>query len=239
MAIGTAAAIAGGAGALKSIGGLLQSGKANNILKQLKDPGYKIPTGFYKNLAQAEQLAKTGMPMEQYNLAKQSIDRSMSGGMRNLSRSANPAGLASLVRAGSDQSLSLEAQNAAARRQNILQAMGARRELAGQELAKQQYSQQRYMDSVNQANALKAAGMQNTFGGLGDIASIGLAGGFGGDATKTMGQKLGLSEISRAGSAGITPSFAGNGFFNTLSRGVQLPNIGSLRTGFYDTLSGS
>ena len=183
MAIGTAAAIAGGAGALKSIGGLFQSGKAKRMLKQLQDPGYKIPKGFYQNLAQSEQLARTGMPMEQYNLAKQGIDRSVAGGMRGLSRSANPsAGVASLVRAGIEGGLNLEAQNAAVRRQNILQAMGARRELAGQELAKQQYAQQRYMDKVNQANALRAAGVQNTFGGLGDIASIGMMGGFGGGA---------------------------------------------------------
>lgn len=180
MAIDPFSAVALGSSVLKGIGGLFQSGKAKKMLRGLRDPGYKIPSGFYKNLAQSEQLARTGMPMEQYNLAKQNIDRTVSGGTRALSRSANSsAGVASLVRAGIEGGLNLEAQNAAARRQNILQAMGARRELAGQELAKQQYAQQRYMDQVNQANALRGAGIQNTFGALGDVANIGMMGMYG------------------------------------------------------------
>lgn len=159
----------------QGIAGLLQGNKAKKQLRQLQDPGYKIPKGFYQNLAQSEQLARTGMPMEQYNLAKQGIDRSVAGGMRGLSRSANPsAGVASLVRAGIEGGLNLEAQNAAVRRQNIMQAMGARRELAGQELAKQQYAQQRYMDKVNQANAMQGAGIQNVAGSIGSIANIGM-----------------------------------------------------------------
>ena len=166
-----------GLGALSTIGqgiaGIFQASKAKKMLKQLQDPGYRIPKGFYKNLAQSEQLARTGMPMEQYNLARQNIDRTVSGGTRALSRSSNPsAGVASLVRAGIEGGLNLDAQNAAVRRQNILQAMGARRELAGQELAKQQYAQQRYMNAVNQANALRGAGMQNVAGAIGGVANL-------------------------------------------------------------------
>lgn len=224
-----------GIGALSTIGqgiaGLFQAGKAKKMLKQLQDPGYRIPKGFYKNLAQAEQLAKVGMPMEQYNLAKQGIDRAVSTGMRGLSRSANPsAGVASAVRAGTEGVLNLEAQNAAVRRQNIMQAMGARRELAGQELAKQQYAQQQYMNKVNQANALRGAGMQNVFGAASGLANMGLMGSAYGSAgaTKTMGEKLGLSELAGAQSSPLVNTMGQSGFYDTLSRGGQLQRIGNI-----------
>jgi hypothetical protein len=61
--------------------------------------------------------------------------------------------------------------------------MGARREMAGQQLAQQQYAQNRYFDKVNEANARIGAGTQNIFGGLSDIGTAGLMGmgGTGGD----------------------------------------------------------
>jgi hypothetical protein len=172
---GLGGALSIGSSLIGAIGGLFQKAKGKKMLKQLQDPGYSIPKGYYKNLADYEQLARVGMPMEQYNLAKQGIDRTVSTGLRGLSRSSNPsAGVASAVRAGIEGGLNLEATNAGMRRQNILGAMGARRELAGQELAKQQYAQQRYMDKVNQANALMGAGQQNTAGSLGALGQFGM-----------------------------------------------------------------
>lgn len=198
-------AIGVGSSILKGIGGLFQGRKAKKMLRGLRDPGYNIPKGFYQNLAQSEQMAKVGMPTEQYNLAKQGIDRSVSSGLRGLSRSSNPsAGAASLVRAGIEGGLSLEAQNAAVRRQNIMQAMGARRELAGQELAKQQYAQQRYMDQVNQANALRGAGMQNVAGALGGIGQIGMAGQIYGQGRSTSNRLTNtLNAVNRQSRTGL------------------------------------
>jgi hypothetical protein len=171
---GGASVVGMGAGLLKGVLGLFQKGKANRMLKKLQDPGYNIPTGFSKNLAIAEGLAKVGMPSEQYNQAQQDINRAGTSGVRSLSRSSNPsAGVASLFRAQTDAFNSLNVANANTRRQNIQSAMGYRRDYANQELAKQQYAQQSYMNKVNQANALKGAGMQNAFGGLSDIAQIG------------------------------------------------------------------
>ena len=172
---GLGGALSIGSSLIGAIGGLFQKAKGKKMLKQLQDPGYTIPKGYYKNLADYEQLARVGMPMEQYNLAKQGIDRTVSGGLRSLSKSSNPsAGVASAVRAGIEGGLNLEATNAGMRRQNILGAMGARRDLANQELAKNQYAQQRYMDKVNQANALMGAGQQNTAGSLGALGQFGL-----------------------------------------------------------------
>jgi hypothetical protein len=181
-------AIAIGAGALKGIGGLFQSLKGKKMAKRLRDPGYNIPTGFAKNLAIAEGLAKVGMPSEQYNKAQQDINRSGTAGVRALSRSSNPsAGVASLFRAQTDAFNNLNVANANARRQNILGAMGYRRDYANQELAKQQYGQQKYFNEMNAANALKGAGMQNMFGGLTDIgmAAATMYGDGGGGKTPT------------------------------------------------------
>lgn len=176
MALPLSAAIGAGAGIIKDIAGLFQQGKANRILKNLKDPGYEIPDEYKQNLGIAENMARTGMPSEQYNQASTNIQRGTQAGLRQLGRMSNPfAGITGVVRAQNDATLGLDANNAATRRQNILQAMGARRELAGQRLAQQQYAQQRYMDKVNEANALKGAGLQNMGGGLSDIGRIGMS----------------------------------------------------------------
>jgi len=173
----------GGVGGLLSIGSSLlgmigagkQKRKARKMLASLKDPGYQIPDEFKANVAQAEQMARQGLPAQEYNLASTNIQRGSQAGLRQLSRMSNPfAGIASLQRGQSDAFAKLDASNAAARRQNILGAMGARRELAGQKLAQQQYAQRRYEEDVNEANALLGAGQQNQAAGLGALGQFGL-----------------------------------------------------------------
>jgi hypothetical protein len=178
VALGGAAlgGIISGVGSL--LGGLFGGGqkrKARKMLAGLKDPGYQIPKEFDQNLAQAENMARVGMPSEQYNLAGTNIQRGTQAGLRQLGRMSNPfAAISGLQRGQNDAFAQLDAQNAATRRQNILGAMGARRELAGQKLAQQQYGQQRYMDQVNQANALMGAGMQNQGSAISGLLKTGL-----------------------------------------------------------------
>jgi len=198
------AGVAIGAGVLKGVGGILQSGKGRKMAKRLIDPGYKIPKGFSQNLAIAENLAQTGMPSEQYNKAQQDINRAGTAGVRAIGRSSNPAaGVASLFRGQTDAFNNLNVANANARRQNILSAMGYRRDFANQELAQQQYGQQKYFNEMNQANALKGAGMQNMFGALTDIGTAAATMYGDGGGSQTMGQKYNQPQISRAS----TPQF--------------------------------
>lgn len=159
-----AAGIASGVGVL---GGLISGGsqkrKGRRALAEAQklDPGYQIPDEFNQNLAQSENMARVGMPSQEYNLAGTNIQRNTQAGLRQLGRMSNPfAGIAGLQRGQNDAFARLDAQNANVRRQNILQAMGARRDLAGQKLAAQQYQQQKYFDAVNQANAMIGAGTQ-------------------------------------------------------------------------------
>jgi hypothetical protein len=195
MALGTlatvGAALAGASAAGKAVTGASQTAKGKKALKRAVDPGYKIPEEFQRNLGQAEQMSKVGLPSEQYNLASTNIQRGTQAGLRQLSRMSNPfAGIAGLQRGQSDAFAQLDASNAAARRQNILQAMGARRELAGQKLSQQQYAQQGYFDKVNQANAMIGAGRQNVAGALGTIGNVG----------------LGLIGAGGSGSSGASPN---------------------------------
>lgn len=176
--------IAAGAGLLKAGLGFLQQAKGKKMLKNAKDPGYVIPEGFSRNLGQAEQMARTGLPSQEYNLASTNIQRGTQAGLRQLGRMSNPfAGIAGLARSQSDSFSKLDASNSAAKRQNILQAMGARREMAGQQLAQQQYAQNRYFDKVNEANARIGAGTQNLMGGISDIGTAGIMSGIGGKGT--------------------------------------------------------
>lgn len=222
MPIPIGLAIAAGAGLLKAGAGVYQQAKGKKMLKKTIDPGYKIPKGFGQNLAQSEQLARVGMPSQQYNQAQQSISRNVGTGVRALSRSANPAaGVASLVRAQNDATLGLEASNAAVRRQNILQAMGARRELAGQQLAQQQYAQNRYFDKVNEANARIGAGTQNIFGGLSDIGTAGIMSEYLNKKDSVIPNE---DKVSYTGSFGTNPSV---GQYGTRLSGIQAGGIGS------------
>jgi hypothetical protein len=200
VAIAIAGGVAVAAGGAKAISGASQVSKGKKALKNAKDPGYKIPEEFERNLGQAEQMSKVGLPSEQYNLASTNIQRGSQAGLRQLSRMSNPfAGIAGLQRGQSDAFAQLDASNAAARRQNILQAMGARRELAEGKLAQQRYAQQGYFDKVNQANATIAAGRQNVVGGLSSIGNVatsflgldGIGGGGGGmSVNKATGNAL-------------------------------------------------
>lgn len=209
MAIGTLATIGAGlaaaGSAAKGISGASQVRKGKKMLKKAKDPGFQIPEEYKTNLAQAEQMSRQGLPAEQYNLATTNIQRGTQAGLRQLGRMSNPfAGIAGLARGQSDALASLDAANAAARRQNLLGAMGARTQLAQAKLAQQQYAQQRYMDQVNQANAMIGAGRQNVAGALGGIANIGMGLATAGMGSgQTMGQLTGAGAIPQATSIGI------------------------------------
>lgn len=191
--------IVSGLGAIgKLFSGASQVKKGKNMLAGLKDPGYQVPDEFKTNVGEAENMARVGLPSEQYNLATTNIQRGTQAGLRQLGRMSNPfAGISSLARNQIDAFAGLDASNAAARRQNMLQAFAARRDMAGQKLNQQQYAQQGYMNQVNQANALIGAGRQNQAGAFSSIGNIGLgligAGGTGGGRTASqIGSSLGL-----------------------------------------------
>jgi hypothetical protein len=216
--------IAAGAGLLKAGLGFLQQAKGKKMLKKTVDPGYVIPKGYEQNLGQAEQMAKSGLSPQEYNLASTNIQRGSQAGLRQLGRMSNPfAGIAGLARSQSDSFSKLDASNASAKRQNILQAMGARREMAGQQLAQQQYSQNRYFDKVNEAQARIGAGTQNMFGGISDIGSAGIMASLGGGKRGSV-----VSDTEGIGSyTGNIGKNLSTGQFGTRMGGIQGGGFGS------------
>lgn len=222
--------IAGVGSLAQGISGLSQQKRAKKMMRNLKDPGFQIPEEYKANVAQAEQLARLGMPSEQYNLASTNIQRGTQAGLRQLGRMSNPfAGIAGLARTQTDALANLDAANAAARRQNILGAMGARSQLAQAKLAQQQYGQQRFFEQMNQAQALQGAGMQNVAGALSGLGNIGMMVGMSGAGSgpSTMGDKFGIPQLPGASSAGVTNTTANRGFYDMMTRRAQMPRIGS------------
>lgn len=224
--------IAAGAGLLKAGLGFLQQAKGKKMLKKTVDPGYVIPSAYGKNVGQAEQMAKSGLSPQEYNLASTNIQRGSQAGLRQLGRMSNPfAGIAGLARSQSDSFSKLDASNASARRQNILQAMGARREMAGQQLAQQQYAQNRYFDKVNEAQSRIGAGTQNLMGGISDIGTAGIMSGMGGkgvgdDQDANFGENTvtGLAKLfGRKRSQYIGPTAQGVGFKQSIGQGFSTP----------------
>lgn len=173
----------GGIGGALSIGssllGLIGAGKqrreGKKMLAGLKDPGYVIPDEFKTNVGEAENMARVGLPSEQYNLATTNIQRGTQAGLRQLGRMSNPfAGISSLQRNQNDALAGLDASNASARRQNMMGAMNARGAMANQKLAQQQYAQQGYADQYNQAMSMIGAGQQNKASSLGALGQFGM-----------------------------------------------------------------
>ena len=171
--IGTALSI--GSSLLGLIGGNKQKKQGQKMLAGLVDPGYQIPDEFKKNVGEAENMARVGLPSEQYNLATTNIQRGTQAGLRQLGRMSNPfAGISSLQRNQNDAFAGLDASNASARRQNMMGAMNARGAMANQKLAQQQYAQQGYADQYNQAMSMIGAGQQNKASSLGALGQFGM-----------------------------------------------------------------
>lgn len=166
-----------GLGALAKLGtGVAQGIKANRIDKKNIRPEQVVNDEYFKNVSDAESMARTGMPSAQYGQAIQNQQRNMNGVVSALSRSANPsAGLASLLRANNDATLNLDVNNANQRIQN-------RRYLANQRgvLAQQKQNafdwnyKSKYLADFAKAQALRGSGMQNMMGAFGDVQQLGM-----------------------------------------------------------------
>lgn len=173
MAIGLGLA---GLGALaKGISGIIQGGRANRIIRENPRPFQTVQNEYFQNVNDAEQMARTGLPQEQYNLALQNQQRNQTGVLRALGRSANPsAGLAGLLRASNDATMNLDARNAEARQMNRRYLAGQRGILAGQKKEAFDWNQKsRYLAKMAEAQALRGAGAQNLMGAFGDVQQIG------------------------------------------------------------------
>ncbi len=178
--------IAGGSAIIKGVTGAIQNGKANSIDANNPFPTKSVDPAYQQNVRQAEQMAQTGIPQQQYNNQLQGIDRNQAGGLASLTRTGNNAGgIASIVRTGNDATGNLNAQDAMARNRNLMQLLQERRQLAGQRDKAWDWNyQQKYLGNLAKSNALRGASNYNVNGAFNDLTATGLAelqnGGFGG-----------------------------------------------------------
>lgn len=174
--MGLGIALAGIGALAKGISGIGQGIKANRIDRNNIRPVQEVQSEYYKNVADAEQAARMGMPVAQYQQSLQNQQRNLTGGLRTLTRSANPsAGLASLLRASNDATLSLDVNNALQKRQNERFLAGQRGILAGRKDAAFDWNKKsKYLADFSRAQALRGAGAQNLMGALGDVQQIGM-----------------------------------------------------------------
>jgi hypothetical protein len=185
-----AALISSAPAALKGIQGIFQGIKGKKMAKANVRPTYQIPTGFAKNLAEAEAEARTGLPQQQYNRALQNIQRNQSAGLRQIGRMGRGGSVAGLARAGMDAGVNLDVADAEARARNRQMARGYRTQLSQQELAKQAYDKfGKYEEDAAAAEALMGAGRQNVMGGLSDLSRVGMTYMSGDDGSGKKGSK--------------------------------------------------
>jgi hypothetical protein len=174
MGLGVALA---GLGALsKAVTGGFQGIKANNIDKNNIRPTEVVQNEYFQNVNDAEQAAKFGMPVAQYQRALQNIQRNQQGAIRTLGRSANPsAGLTSMLRASNDANLDLDVKNAQDQRQNQRFLIGQRGILANRKESAFDWNQRsKYLADFAKAQALRGAGAQNLMGAFGDAQQLGM-----------------------------------------------------------------
>lgn len=205
-----AVGIAGGSALLKGVTGIIQNNKANKLAAANKRPDYVIPQEFQDNLAMAQQMAQVGLPQQQYNNALNGISRNQAGVLAAISRSANPIGVASVVRATNDATNNLNVADANARQNNQRLLLQQRGIMGNQQLAKQDWDKfSRYRENAQAAQALKGSGLQNIYGAVNDASSIGLMslmnGSFGSGKAAPVGQ---LSPVVQNG--GVAPSAVTN-----------------------------
>lgn len=209
---------AGGSALYKGIKGWIGNNKANKMAKANVRPAYQIPDEYNQNLRMAQQMAQVGLPQQQYNNSFNNINRNQSGALNVLSNTANAgSGLASIVRAGNDATMNLDAQDANARVNNQGRVFAANSALAGQKLAAQQWnSLDKYKENAAAIRGVKQAAQADINGAVGDVANLGITaamGGLGGNSMDAFGQ----------------PKYAGGNFMQRMNGGLTTP-VASLPT---------
>lgn len=187
----------------KGVSGLFQSARGKQMARQNIFPDEAVNQNLIQNSAEADAMAKEGMPSQQYNQQAQGILKNQAGGVRLLNRSSNPtSGVAGLVRAGDDATENLNVQDAIDRTNNEKFAIGQRGILAGEQNRVFDWNnRQKYLMAGQAAAQTISAGRQNTFGALDGLSSVAMSGLGGGQAPQ-----------GKVAAAYNPPNFGGTGF---------------------------
>lgn len=183
--IGTAVgAVAGGliGGAV----GFFQKKKGNQLLKDNPRPTEIMPQEELQNKDQAETMALTGMPSEQYAQAQKNIQRQQTNAIASSDdRRGGLANIPAIAQQGMDAQANLDAQNGQMRNANRLNLQGVNNNVASWKDKLFDYNEkQKYEQNRQYAMSLIGAGNQNLYGGIdklaGGLVSYAGQGGFNG-----------------------------------------------------------
>lgn len=160
--------------AIKGVSSLFSIGKGNQAARRNHRPVEQVNPLYQKNVTLAENMARQGMPQEQYNNQMQGIQRNQAGALSILGRRGGDSGsLASLLRGSNDAIGNLNAQDAMARQGNQRFAFGQRGILANQQNNVWDYNnKQRYAENAASIAQQIGSGKQNAFGSLTDATNI-------------------------------------------------------------------
>lgn len=167
-------------GGVKALAGGIQALSAG---KKRPEPKYEIPKEVFEVTQRAEEMARTGMPEASRMQALQGAQQSALFGMR--AAQDRRGGLAALgnIQAGLDRAnLSVAAQDASMRQQNMVRAQQALMTQAQYKDKAFGNQWQSWMNKEQQRRANIGAGLQNIMGGIdfvGSMAAMGLLGGAG------------------------------------------------------------
>lgn len=167
-----AAGVVGASALVKGVEGISQNSKASNIEKGNLYPQEGVQQEYQQNVNQADQMAREGMPAQQYNNQLTSIGQNQAGALATLSRSVNPgANLASIVRQGDQATMNLNSQDAVERNRNMLNLLQQRQQLAQQKDKAWDWNyQQKYLGNLAKSQALRQSANANISGALSDVS---------------------------------------------------------------------
>lgn len=199
---------------VKGISGIFGIARGKRMARNNKFPVEGVNQNFVQNSAEADQMARVGMPQQQYNNQLEAINSGQSAGVRMLNRSSNPsASIASIVRQGNLANNQLNAQDAQTRTQNQRYAIGQRGILGNEQNRVWDWNnRQRFLQNAQAAAQTINAGRQNAFGALDNLTSLGMSalGGQGGEAggigNSYMNNRLKGSLITGYGMNPYTPN---------------------------------
>jgi hypothetical protein len=215
-------------GGLQSAYGISQMIKGNKMAKSNQRPDYQIPQEIQANMNDAQRMALEGLPTEQKQQYINNIQRSQQFGLSAMSdRKGGLAGLSDLTQTANDSYNNMLSQDAAARQGNQRQLMAQRGEMAGyKDKAFELNKLNPFYEKAKAAAALKGAGNQNLWGGIGTVA-----GGLG-DIFKGKAKDDTTLKDDTVNSLGATP---GNGMPNWKDNNFFNPNQGQTQYNMYGT----
>lgn len=196
------------AGIASSIGkgllGLYQTYKASQLARNM--PKYYRPKEYEQNLNLSRNMAQQGLPQSVYNQQAGMIDRNLGFGLRqNNTLRGGLSNLGAMVQGANDAYNTLNAQDAQARRLNMLNYQNTLQR--GEEYSNKEYQlneYEPYMRDMAAKQAMSGAGIQNLFGSVQGV----------GDA---MGQDAYMKLLTNFYGGGAGKEAAGQGFGGGIS----------------------